>query len=78
MLCLVGSHGSSRIDECKLHNGKHCFLYCTGMSRGQQFVACLAGVAWSLADPWTFASLSYDGRMIVNKVPSHTKYKILI
>ena len=38
----------------------------------------IAGAAWSLVDPWTFASLSYDGRLIVNKVPSHTKYKILI
>lgn len=36
------------------------------------------GAAWSLSDPWTFASLSYDGRLVVNKVPSHTKYKILI
>ncbi len=24
----------------------------------------------------TFASLSYDGRLVVNKVPSHTKYKV--
>ena len=39
---------------------------------------CNAGAAWSLADPWTFASLSYDGRLVVNRVPSHTKYKILI
>ncbi len=25
------------------------------------------GLAWSCADPWLFASLSYDGRMVVNK-----------
>ena len=37
-----------------------------------------AGVAWSAADPWTFASLSYDGRIAVNHVPSAVKYKILI
>ncbi|KAL3130790.1 hypothetical protein ABBQ38_000129 [Trebouxia sp. C0009 RCD-2024] len=36
------------------------------------------GVAWSMVDPWTFASLSYDGRLVVNRVPSQTKYKILI
>ncbi|CAL5224411.1 g7093 [Coccomyxa viridis] len=35
-------------------------------------------VAWSIADPWTFASLSYDGRVSVHQVPSQTKYKILI
>ena len=36
------------------------------------------GVAWSAADPWMFASLSYDGRIAVNRVPSAVKYKILI
>ncbi len=36
------------------------------------------GLAWSVADPWTFASLSYDGRGVVNKVPRNVKYKILI
>ena len=36
------------------------------------------GVAWSAADPWMFASLSYDGRIAVNSVPSAVKYKILI
>jgi len=35
-------------------------------------------VAWSVAEAWTFASLSYDGRMVVNTVPSAEKYKILL
>jgi hypothetical protein len=35
-------------------------------------------VAWSAADPWAFASLSYDGRLVVNKVPKNVKYKVLI
>ena len=39
---------------------------------------CAAGVAWSAADPWCFASLSYDGRVVVNRVPGQIKYKILI
>ena len=34
-------------------------------------------VAWSPSDPWTFASLSYDGRMVVNQVPRSVKFKIL-
>jgi WD40 repeat protein len=25
------------------------------------------GLAWSAADPWLFASLSYDGRVVANK-----------
>jgi WD40 repeat protein len=36
------------------------------------------GLAWSVHDPWLFASMSYDGRVVVNKVPKNTKYKILI
>ncbi|KAK0090614.1 hypothetical protein PV325_010580 [Microctonus aethiopoides] len=35
-------------------------------------------VEWSSADPWTFASLSYDGRLVINKVPRKYKYKILL
>lgn len=37
-----------------------------------------AGVAWSSVEPWVFASVSYDGRVAVNRVPSQVKYKILI
>ncbi|XP_050671388.1 EARP-interacting protein homolog [Leptidea sinapis] len=35
-------------------------------------------VEWSSADPWTFASLSYDGRLVLSRVPRHFKYKILL
>ncbi len=33
---------------------------------------------WSSADPWLFASLSYDGRLVINRVPRATKYRILL
>ncbi|CAH1255268.1 TSSC1 [Branchiostoma lanceolatum] len=33
---------------------------------------------WSTADPWLFASLSYDGRLVINRVPKAVKYKILL
>ncbi|KAL6761365.1 WD40-repeat-containing domain protein [Haematococcus lacustris] len=36
------------------------------------------GLAWSCADPWLLASLSYDGRVVLNKVPKTIKYNILI
>lgn len=36
------------------------------------------GLAWSAVDPWLFASMSYDGRLMVNRVPKNVKYKILI
>ncbi|XP_076039917.1 EARP-interacting protein homolog [Oratosquilla oratoria] len=32
-------------------------------------------IEWSAADFWTFASLSYDGRLVINKVPRSIKYK---
>ena len=35
-------------------------------------------VDWSCADPWVFASLSYDGRLVINRVPRAEKYKILL
>ncbi|KAJ3085619.1 Protein tssc1, partial [Quaeritorhiza haematococci] len=35
-------------------------------------------VAWSNADPWIFASLSFDGRVVVNMVPRSHKYKIIL
>lgn len=33
---------------------------------------------WSNVDPWLFASLSYDGRMCVNRVPKEYKLKLLM
>jgi WD40 repeat protein len=32
---------------------------------------------WSTADPWIFASLSYDGRIVINKIPKAEKMHIL-
>ena len=32
---------------------------------------------WSTADAWVFASLSYDGRLVINHVPSQEKFTIL-
>lgn len=32
-------------------------------------------VEWAAGDFWTFASLSYDGRLVINKVPRAVKYK---
>lgn len=35
-------------------------------------------IAWSSCDAWVFASLSYDGRVVINHVPAAEKYKILL
>eukprot|EP00941_MAST-03F_sp_MAST-3F-sp1_P001635 g1635.t1 len=34
--------------------------------------------AWSACEPWVYASLSFDGRVVVGDVPSEEKYKILL
>lgn len=34
--------------------------------------------AWSPSDPWIFASVSFDGRFVVNFVPQEHKYKIIM
>ena len=36
------------------------------------------GVSWSPADAWVYCSMSFDGRIILNHVPSTEKYKILL
>ena len=33
---------------------------------------------WSLKDAWVFASLSFNGTLVVNTVPSKEKYRILL
>lgn len=35
-------------------------------------------VEWSAADPWIFASVSYDGRVIISRIPKKYKYQILL
>jgi len=32
---------------------------------------------WAANEPWIYASLSYDGRVIVSRVPRNVKYQIL-
>jgi WD40 repeat protein len=38
----------------------------------------VCGVAWSAADPWSFASLEGDGTVAMCFVPRAEKYKILL
>ena len=36
------------------------------------------GMAWSAADAWVYATVGYDGKVVLNHVPSKEKYKILL
>lgn len=33
---------------------------------------------WSPAEPWIFASLSYDGRLLISRVKKSLKYQIML
>ncbi|XP_004347509.1 hypothetical protein CAOG_04758 [Capsaspora owczarzaki ATCC 30864] len=35
-------------------------------------------VEWSSVDPWRFASLSYDGRVVLNRVPQEEMYSVMM
>eukprot|EP00536_Pseudo-nitzschia_multiseries_P002850 jgi/Psemu1/301583/fgenesh1_kg.39_\ len=35
-------------------------------------------IAWGAADAWIYMSASYDGKVVLNHVPSKEKYKILL
>lgn len=36
------------------------------------------GCCWSASDAWVFASVSFDGKLVVNRVPGEEKYRILL
>lgn len=36
------------------------------------------GAEWSPAEPWVFASLSYDGRLLISHVKKSLKYQIML
>ena len=36
------------------------------------------GMTWSAADAWVYVTVSYDGKVVLNHVPSKEKYKILL
>lgn len=38
----------------------------------------VTGLAWSSTGAWVYASLSYTGRVAVNKVPNQEKYRVLL
>ncbi|KAJ3026918.1 UNVERIFIED_CONTAM: Protein tssc1 [Siphonaria sp. JEL0065] len=44
----------------------------------KEFEDSVYSVCWSSADPWVFASLSFDGRVYINVVPKDVKYSIIL
>ncbi|KAJ3357637.1 Protein tssc1 [Entophlyctis luteolus] len=44
----------------------------------REFEDSVYAVAWSSADPWIFASVSFDGHVNINVVPRDVKYSIIL
>lgn len=63
-------HGDETCSKEKLEDGV--------IRRYEEHEDSVYAVEWSSADPWTFASLSYDGRLVINKVPREYKYQIML
>ena len=59
-----------KLDE---HEGQYFFEY-----QVLKFSDAVYSCQWSTANPWLFASLSHDGRMVINQVPKSVKYDILL
>lgn len=71
-----------------LSNRKHISFYYTTLivlsrlsdgpfqwSEHEDSVYC---AEWSPAEPWVFASLSYDGRLLISHVKKSLKYQIML
>ncbi len=48
------------------------------VAKFEQHEESVYSTAWSPADPWIFASVSFDGRFVIHLVPQDHKYKILM
>lgn len=68
LLTSAASVSSEAANENRLADGLlHCY------DQHEDSVYC---VEWSNVDPWVFASLSYDGRLCISKVPKDVKAKL--
>ncbi|CAM9560988.1 unnamed protein product [Chrysoparadoxa australica] len=48
------------------------------IKRFEEHEESVYAVAWSASDPWSFASLAYDGTLALCQVPSAVKYQIIL
>lgn len=64
------SDGSAHHTDRKLHDGL--------IARLEQHEDSVYAVDWSPVDPWYFASVSYDGNLLINQVPEPVKMHILL
>jgi len=68
--------GGSEEDQTSPHKGER--LQDGVLAKYEEHEDAVYVTEWSAYDPWIFASLSYDGRLVINRVPQSQKYKILL
>lgn len=66
---------SSQVNDLERQNDllEDCVVKCYEDHEDSVYAA-----EWAHADPWTFASLSYDGRLVINRVPNDEKWKYIL
>ncbi|CAK0791300.1 unnamed protein product [Prorocentrum cordatum] len=63
--CAAGEDGASRPPDGLIQ-------------RFEEHEDSIYSCCWSATDAWAFASVSYDGKLVVNRVPGEEKYRILL
>lgn len=75
--CLIVNRLSYKNRETK-QNFENCRIPDGLLKSYDQHEDSVYCAEWSNVDPWLFASLSYDGRMCINRVPKEYKLKLLM
>lgn len=76
---LISSSNENNEDEDEYQNKiKKTQLNDGLLETFEQHEESVYSVEWSAADPWLFASVSYDGRVIVSRIPKKYKYQIIL
>ena len=73
---LEGQEGTSSGDDGKTDQKEQ--LLDGIISKFDENVDSVYAADWSTVDPWTFASVSFDGRVMIDQVPKETKFKVLL
>ncbi|KAL7648820.1 UNVERIFIED_CONTAM: hypothetical protein RMT77_000727 [Armadillidium vulgare] len=67
--------GSAQEDEDEIKEKNNCAIEDGILHTYEDHEESVYAAEWSSADFWTFASISFDGRFVINKVPKSFKYK---
>ena len=76
--CLV-SYSSAPLGELESESPTHNYNNIDQLVKTySEHEQSIYSIAWSPHSAWLFASLSYEGKLVINHVPPNEKYKILL